>query len=109
MELDNPRLMMQQYAEKQFDFSVALKLLKNGYRVCRRGWNGTGMWVFYQKGYPDGIPINKNTADATGIEEGIVCKFMPYLSMKIAGPEAAFVHWVPSMLDILAEDYVLVS
>lgn len=105
--MDHPLQTARIYADKQFDFGVALKLLKSGYRVHRSGWNGKGMYVCYQKGYPDGIAINKNTAEATGIEEGTICAFLPYLLMKIAGPEAAFVHWTPSMTDILAEDWMV--
>lgn len=107
MELSNQHEMMKVYGDKKFDFSVALKLLKHGYRLYRTGWNGTGMCLFYQKGYPDGIPINKNTAEAIGLEEGTVCKFLPYLQLKTAAVEATFVHWVPSMTDILADDWMI--
>lgn len=51
--------------EKQFDeayrpcgnmtFGIALEMLKKGFRVARKGWNGKGMFVVFQKGYPDGI------------------------------------------------------
>lgn len=86
-----------------FTFDLALCYLKEGRRVQRDGWNGKGMFVVYQKGYPDGIPINKNTAEATGIEEGTVMKFHPYLMMKTA--QGDFVPWVASQTDILAEDW----
>ena len=56
----------------------------HGGKVARAGWNGKGMFLVYQKGYPDGIPINKNTADATGIPQGTVCKFLPYIMMRTA-------------------------
>lgn len=52
--------------EKQFNeayrpcdnmtFGIALEMLKNGFRVARKGWNGKGMFVIFQKGYPEGIP-----------------------------------------------------
>lgn len=45
------------------DFGKALEALKAGKRVTRRGWNGKGLSVVYQKGYPQGIPCNKQTAD----------------------------------------------
>lgn len=106
-DIHNPRTIMRIYSDKVFGFDIALKLLKAGYRVSRRGWSGQGMWVCYQKGYPDGIPINKNTADATGVEEGTVCAFSPYLMMKTASVSATFVPWLASQMDILAEDWVI--
>lgn len=81
----------------------AIAAMKSGAKVARAGWNGKGMWLAYQKAYPDGIPINKNTAEATGIPEGTVCKFLPYVVIKTAGGE--FVPWLCSQTDLLAEDW----
>lgn len=78
----------------------------NGRRVRRAGWNGKGMYLAYQKGYPDGIPINANTAEATGIALGTVCRFLPYLMMCTVTGD--FVPWLASQTDILAEDWELV-
>lgn len=105
--LINPRLTMKIYHDKTFGFDIALRLLKAGYRVYRRGWNGTGMYVVYQKGYPDGIAINKNTAEATGIEEGTVCNFKEYLMMKTSSVSVEFVPWNPSQADMLEEDWTI--
>lgn len=85
------------------DFSWALNELRNGRRMARKGWNGKGMYIVLQKAYPDGIPINRNTAEATGMPEGTVCKFLPYLMMKTAGDE--FVPWLASQTDLLAFDW----
>lgn len=41
------------------NFSDCLYMLKQGYRMTRKGWNGKGMFVVLQKGYPQGIPCNK--------------------------------------------------
>lgn len=87
------------------DFSQALQCLKEGLRVQRSGWNGKGMYVALQKGYPSGVAINRNTAEATGLPEGTVCKFLPYLMMKTAQNE--FVPWLISQTDALAEDWQL--
>lgn len=87
------------------DFGEALKNLKAGSLAARSGWNGKGMYITYQKGYPDGIPINANTAEALGQPEGTVQKFLPYLTMKTATGE--FVPWLASQTDILAEDWQL--
>lgn len=65
------------------------------------------MWLAYQKGYPDGIAINVNTAEATGIAQGTVCRFRPYVMMRTA--QGDFVPWLASQSDILAEDWSVVN
>lgn len=89
------------------NFSDALAAVKQGNKISRSGWNGKGMYVVFQKGYPNGIPINKNTAEATGQPEGTVCRFTPYLMMKTADPDPTFVPWLASQTDILADDWGL--
>lgn len=85
------------------DFGSALYAAKDGARITREGWNGKGMYVVHQKGYPDGIPINANTAEATGIPQGTVCVFRPYLMMRTV--DGSFVPWVISQTDALADDW----
>ena len=86
-----------------YPFEWALGCLKRGARVCRAGWNGKGMWIVLQKAYPEGIPINKNTAEATKLPEGEVHKFLPYIMMKTV--DGSFVPWLASQTDLLAEDW----
>jgi hypothetical protein len=85
------------------NFGEALNVLRHGQRISREGWNGKGMWLALQKGYPEGIPINKNTAEATGLPEGTVCTFDPYIVMKTA--TGSFVPWLASQTDVLACDW----
>jgi hypothetical protein len=85
------------------DFGEALKWAKARFLITRTGWNGKGMYVVLQSGYPNGVPINKNTSEATGIPEGTTIKFLPYLMMKTA--DGCFVPWLASQTDILAEDW----
>lgn len=85
----------------------AVSFMKSGHRVRRAGWNGKGMYLAYQPGYPDGIAINKNTAKATGQPEGTVLKFLPYVMMRTAGGE--FVPWLCSQTDLLADDWQVVE
>ncbi|MGI5201665.1 DUF2829 domain-containing protein [Spirillospora sp. CA-108201] len=85
------------------DFGQALERLRAGGRLTRAGWNGKGMYIVLQAGYPNGIPINANTAQATGIKQGTVCRFRPYLLMRTV--DAEFVPWVASQTDILATDW----
>lgn len=85
------------------DFSDALKEIKLGKKVSRNGWNGKGMFVVYQKGYPKGIPCNKQTAEAYGLNEGDLFKCDPYLQLKTV--DGSHMMWTPNMRDLLSEDW----
>ena len=74
-------------------FGEALRLLKQGKRMTRKGWNGNGLSVAYQKGYPQGIPCNKQTE--------------PYLQISTA--DGSHTMWVPSIGDCLADDWEVVE
>lgn len=89
------------------NFGIALELLKKGFKVAREGWNGKGMFVVYQKAYPNGIPCNKQTAEAWGLNEGDLFRCNPYLQIKCV--DGSHSMWVPSINDILAEDWVVVE
>lgn len=86
-----------------FDFGDAIKYLKNGIKVARKGWKDKDVYVIYQKGYPDGIPCNENTAAALHIEEGSIIKVNPYFQIRCE--DGSFSIWSPSCEDILAEDW----
>lgn len=90
-----------------FAFGDALRNLKSGKHLARKGWNGKGLFVVYQKGYPDGIPCNEQTAEAWGINPGdnFVCN--PYFQIK--NTDGSHSMWVPSVGDILAQDWYLVD
>lgn len=88
-------------------FGIAVELMKKGTKVARSGWNGKGMFIVYQKGYPNGIPCNKQTADAWGLNEGDLFKCNPYLQIKCA--DGSHSMWVPSINDVLAEDWRIVE
>ncbi len=87
-------------------FENVLPLLKKGEKAFRLGWNGRGMYVVRQKGYPDGIPSNKQTAEAWDLKEGDLFKVEPYLQIKNANGSHAM--WVPSVGDIFAEDWEII-
>lgn len=91
---------------ENMSFGEAIEAAKRGSRIARKGWNGKGMFVVYQKGYPDGIPANKNTAEAFGIEEGSPFKVRPYLQMRCA--DGTHQMWLASQSDILDNDWITV-
>lgn len=94
-------------ATSMFDFGIAIKHVKNGKKIARQGWNGKGMFVVYQKGYPEGIKCNLQTAIAWGMNEGDLFKCEPYLQIQMVNGSHSM--WVPSLNDVLAEDWILVS
>lgn len=89
------------------NFGQALEAVKEGFKITRVGWNGKGMFVVYQKGYPDGIPCNKQTAEAFGYEEGSLFKVRPYLQMRCA--DGTHQMWLASQSDLLADDWEIVK
>ncbi len=85
------------------NFGEALAALRAGHKVSRDRWNYVGECVILQKGYPDGIGLNAQTADATGLPEGTRCAFGPYLLHRQA--DGVFQPWTPSHDDLLADDW----
>lgn len=67
------------------DFGWAIKVLKEGCRVSRSGWNGKGMWLEMQ------------TPDAKSKMT------LPYLYMYTA--DGHLVPWLASQTDILSSDW----
>ncbi len=84
------------------DLGEALRAAQDGAKIRRDRWC-EGEFVVYQRGYPDGIAINANTAEATGIPQGTTCAFLPYLMLHTA--DGPFVPWVISQQDALAHDW----
>lgn len=89
------------------NFGLAIEAVKKGFKIARKGWNGKGMFVAYQKGYPKGISCNKQTAKAWGLNEGDLFKCEPYLQIKMVNRSHSM--WVPSINDVLAEDWGIVK
>jgi hypothetical protein len=87
-------------------FGLATEAAKKGHKIARTGWNGKGMFVVYQKGYPQGIPCNKQTAAAWGMNEGDLFICQPYLQIK--NVDGSHSMWVPSINDTLAEDWMII-
>lgn len=88
------------------DFGEALKALKEGKKVSRKGWDKK-VFVVYQKAYPQGILCNKQTAEAWGMNEGDLFKCEPYL--QISTKDGSHAMWVPSVSDCLSDDWYIIS
>ena len=94
------------------DFSQALLSVKASFKIARKKWinkqeaGERQIFVVYQKGYPEGIPCNKNTAEAWYLKEGDLFKCNPYLQIQNA--DGSHSMWSPTSDDVLAEDWVVV-
>ena len=88
-------------------YGEVIALAKKGSKIHRKGWNGKGMFVVYQKGYPEGIPCNAQTAKAWGLQEGDLFRCDPYLQIKMVNGSHSM--WGPSINDSLAEDWDVVD
>lgn len=89
--------MFRNHNEQYFDFGEAIRKLKLGYKLTRRGWNGRGMFIALQK--PDEQSANT----------------LPYIYIDTRGlisdnPDAprGRVPWLASQTDMLAEDWEIV-
>ena len=81
-------------AEREpFDFGEAIRRMKNGARVARKGWNGKGMFVMFCKAA--GEPYT--------LSDGMEVTRRDYMYMKAT--DNTVVPWVASQTDILAEDW----
>lgn len=72
------------------NFGDAITLLKGGFKVARKGWNGKGMYIKLDKG-----------GDYEHSE------LYPFFVIK--NVLNSFNTWVPSISDILAEDWEQVT
>ena len=89
---------------KEHNFSTALELIKSGYRVQRRGWNGSRMFIFLVPG----SKFQVNRAPLLGIyPEGTEIEYQPHIDMVTVS--GSVVPWLASQSDLLAEDWVVVQ
>lgn len=99
------------------DFSDALRLIKQGKRVAREGWNGKGMWIYLVSG--KAVPIerwgvgrkyeDKGSKYVTDDDKqnGYVT-ILPHIDMHTADGKRC-IGWLASQTDLLADDWVVVE
>ena len=86
------------------NFGWALRMLKQGYKVARTGWNGKGMFLYLVPG----SSFTVNRAPLLGIyPEGTEINYRSHIDMKTA--DGSCVPWVASQTDILADDWEVVD
>ena len=95
-------------------FGIALELLKKGFKVARKGWNGNGMWIVLMPSLflpanntAGNVPkVNERTAKYIGKNKPLDSQ--PYIAMWTAQGKWQ-PGWVASQADILAEDWTIVE
>ena len=82
------------------NFSKALTAIKDGDRLTRKGWNGTGMFVYLVPG----STFTVNRAPLPGIyPEGTQIDYLPHIDLRTA--DGKCVPWLASQADLLADDW----
>ena len=91
------------YRSESLTFGDALYYLKEGKRVSRAGWNGKGMFVFLVAG----STFNVSRAPLLGIfSEGTEINYRPHIDIK--NVDGSISTWVPSIGDVMAEDWQVI-
>jgi hypothetical protein len=102
-------LVAKQYFEDNFSakttdltFGQAIEFAKQGKKVARQGWNGSGMFAYI-------VPANSYPAqtEAARKEFGEMVPYRTYWALKTAQNDVA--TWAPSGSDSLAEDWMIVD
>lgn len=87
--------------ESTFSFSDAIKYLKRGLKVARKGWNGKNQYIELASGIgytnPAGEVVNPNH-EAIGNN-----------AIAFVGTSGVQLGWLASQADMLAEDWVFVD
>lgn len=80
-------------------FGHAVELLKAGFKLARKGWNGNGMYIEYVAAEE----WNSSSLERPGFADEL--KPHPWLGIKTVNDQ--FMPWVPSQSDVLAEDWII--
>lgn len=86
-----------------FNFSVALDSIKAGNKLSRSGWNGKRMFVFLVLG----STFEVSRPPLLGIfPAGTQINYNPHIDIR--GVDGSISTWVPSIGDIMANDWGVV-
>lgn len=97
-----------------FGFGEAIRRMKAGQKVARKGWNGKGMYLYLVHGTTVDkenlrneasiiLPSDKQAMHGTGVAE-----FLPHIDMRTANGDIC-VGWLASQTDMLADDWEVVE
>jgi len=86
------------------NFGDALALIKEGKKLQRSGWNGSGMFVYLVHGST--FIVNRPPLNAM-YAEGTEINYRPHIDLKAADGTCGV--WSPSNSDTLADDWMVVE
>ncbi|WP_419797283.1 MAG: DUF2829 domain-containing protein [Terasakiella sp.] len=95
-------------------FGHAIKAMKDGHKVCRKGWNGKGMFLVLVGGSSvklrEGTPYHKALVNVTDISQDQ--EILPHIDMwtvNADGRRAMLPGWLASQTDMLSDDWMIVD
>jgi hypothetical protein len=91
------------------DIGEAMRAIKAGHRVARKGWNGKEMWLAYSPGC-ESLPVSAFWSEANkqhAGELGGAAKVQPCVTMKMVD-DSILMGWLASQADLLADDWFVV-
>ena len=104
------RLTAEARGDINHDIGWAVRQAKQGLRVTRRGWNAPGQWVTFSGG-AENLPADRFWAPANRAyaeENGGSASVFPAMTLKNA-QGAIVMGWVPSVTDLLMQDWEIVE
>lgn len=84
--------------EATFSFGEAIKYLKRGMKVARKGWNGKKQYIQLASG----ISYKSPTGDIVNCEHDAIGN----MAVAFVGTSGVQMGWLASQADMLAEDWV---
>ena len=88
----------------EMNFGEAIEALKLGKKVCRKGWNGKGMFIYLVSA--GSYPVKMDAAKSIADENGNV-NYGPYVALKAAN--GSVYPWNASQADMLSNDWEVVE
>lgn len=87
--------------EATFSFSDAIRYLKRGLKVARKGWNGKGQYIE--------LASHVSYQDPTGCMKNVDHKEMGNQAIAFVGTSGVQLGWLASQADMLSEDWIFVE
>lgn len=84
--------------EATFSFGEAIKYLKRGHKVARKGWNGKKQYIQLASG----ISYKAPTEDIVNCEHDAIGN----MAVAFVGTSGVQMGWLASQADMLADDWV---
>jgi len=91
---------------KGMTFGEAIQAMKDGQKVCRAGWNGKGMFIYYVEANKYPASGNKK-GTMVGVFEDDMVPYQAYIAMKTS--DNTVVPWLASQSDILDTDWEIIK